>query len=196
MNKWFTSDTHFASDDTLIRENRPFKNSTIFDNYVINTWNSQVEENDIIYHLGDFANYNKKHTDRWEQGLLRVKKIKCKVCLIIGNNEERIIKNCFNNNFDDFATWCKSIGFFSVSRDATIILENKVLFLNHYPKNHKDGCINLFGHIHRATGLWKPFGLNVGCDMNHFFLFSANEIMQLLRDKENYWDSDENVLCM
>lgn len=52
------------------------------------------------------------------------------------------------------------------------------------------------GHTHRATGLWKPYGINVGCDLNHFRLYDLKEIKRLLSLKEKYWDNDEDNLSM
>ena len=55
--------------------------------------------------------------------------------------------------------------------------------------------MNLFGHTHRGTGLWKSFGLNVGIDMNYFRPFSETEILRLLKQKREWMDNDPNVLC-
>ena len=190
--RFFTSDTHFGSIHAIIRENRPFKNFKAFDKYVVKLWNKQAGKNDIIYHLGDFVNYNDKEMDSWKSALLLIKKIKAKVILIIGNNEERIIKNHFNG-IKEFKDYCISLGFLDVLKNEDIKINNINFHLTHYPKNHKKDMLNLFGHNHRATGLWKSYGLNVGCDLNHFKLHSENDIAKLLKQKINYWDNDENV---
>ena len=72
--------------------------------------------------------------------------------------------------------------------------DDKKFYLNHFPRKHKNDCINLFGHTHRTTGLWKPYGLNVGCDINHFYLFSQNDIHLLLKRKAEWWDIDPDAL--
>lgn len=195
-NVWFTSDTHFSGYDTLLRENRPFASTKDFGDYVINKWNSQISKCDTIYHLGDFTNYNKDNKILWKEGLSIVCKINCKVILVIGNNEERIITDVFNNSFDEFCIWCKNIGFYDVITDLFINIDDKQFYLNHYPHRNKSGFINLFGHTHRASGLYKPFGLNVCCDLNHFGLFSKEEIFRLLKNKEQYWDNDIDTNCM
>ena len=53
--------------------------------------------------------------------------------------------------------------------------------------------MNLFGHSHRAIGLYTPYGFNVGCDLNHFRLYSENDIAHLLYMKNEYWDKDANI---
>ena len=52
---------------------------------------------------------------------------------------------------------------------------------------------SLFGHIHRATGIYRKFGFNVGCDLNHFRLYSEKYILYLLSMKERFWEKDRNV---
>ena len=63
----------------------------------------------------------------------------------------------------------------------------------HRPIDCKEDCINLFGHTHRAGGLYRSYGLNVGTDLNHFRLFSRDDIKYLLGEKEKYWDTDETL---
>ncbi len=192
---FFTSDTHFGCDEILIRENRPFKDIKDFEKFIFNIWNIQAKETDIIYHLGDFVNYNKDNNTGWQKALENVKRVNAKIILIIGNNEQRIISDCFDNNFEAFRNYCKNIGFFDVKEEDSLQIEDLNIYLNHFPKNHKENFLNLFGHTHRTTGLWKPYGLNVGCDLNHFYLFSEEEIKRLNSLKLKYWDKDEDNLC-
>ena len=56
-----------------------------------------------------------------------------------------------------------------------------------------EDVINLFGHSHRACGLYKPFGFNIGCDLNHFRLYSEKDIEFMLFMKNKYWDNDKNL---
>ncbi len=193
MNYYFTSDTHFCNDYMMIRENRPFKNGEEFLKYTIDLWNKQTTENDIIFHLGDFINYNNTFKNDWENGLNQVSKINAKVILIIGNNEERCIKECFNNDFELFRDYLLNKGFLDVRKDYEFEIDDIKFYLNHYPSKHKDGYYNLFGHVHRATGLYKPFGLNVGCDLNHFSLFSLSEIIRIKNEAALFWEHDIDV---
>ena len=122
-----------------------------------------------------------------------VKKIKAKIILIIGNNEERIIKYFFNNNFENFRQYCIKNDFFDVKQNDTLKICNIDFYLTHKPKNYNTNLLNLFGNSHRAMGIYKSFGFNVGCDLNHFKLYSENDIKQLLKMKSLYWDKDENL---
>ena len=70
------------------------------------------------------------------------------------------------------------------------LLKQQIMnYLNHFPKNHKDGVINLFGHIHNCCFV-KKYGFNVGVDNHYFRLFSENDILDIV-DKTKYFD--ENV---
>ncbi len=192
---YFTSDTHFGSNDIIERENRPYRNKQHYIREQIKIWNKQAGPGDTIYHLGDFTNYNTRE-QQWEEGLEVIKHVKAEVILVVGNNEERIIQNVFNNSFHDFKQFCISLGFHDVITDVNLKMGGREFYLNHYPKNHKPNRINLFGHTHRETGLYKPFGLNVGCDLNYFKLYSKYDILNLIKIKEKWWDNDENINCM
>lgn len=72
---FFTADTHFGSERTLTLSRRPFKTVEEMDETLINNWNSVVGKDDIVWHLGDFGNYEV------------VKRLNGKINLIWGNYE-------------------------------------------------------------------------------------------------------------
>ena len=190
---YFTSDVHFNDKDTLINDNRPFKTTKQFDKYVIKTWNKQVSKNDTIYVIGDFIDCNNDSDENWRDSILYVKRINANVILIMGNNEDRVVKYFFNNDFDKFREFCLSVGFKEVYKSLDLSFMDKDFYLVHKAINYKKGVINLFGHSHRSCGLYKPFGLNIGCDLNHFRLYSESDIKHMLCMKEKYWDNDKNL---
>lgn len=190
---YFTSDVHFNDKDTLINDNRPFKTTKQFDKYVIKTWNKQVSKNDTIYVIGDFVDCNNDSDENWRDSILYVKRINANVILIMGNNEDRVVKYFFNNDFDKFREFCLSAGFKEVYKSLDLSFIGKDFYLVHKAINYKKGVINLFGHSHRSCGLYKPFGLNIGCDLNHFRLYSESDIKHMLGMKEKYWDNDKNL---
>ena len=106
---YFTSDIHFNDEETLKMDNRPFKNSKKFGRHIIKTWNKQAKKHDTIYVIGDFVDCDGEGFDSWKKSILYVKKVNASVILIIGNNEQRVIKYFFNNNFENFKMYCKSI---------------------------------------------------------------------------------------
>lgn len=105
--RWFTSDTHFAKigDKILRREMRPYKTIKEYCDDQIRIWNEQASKDDVIYHLGDMCNYNGTEKD-FLPGLMLVQEVNAKVILIMGNNEERVMQYCFENNFEKFRDFC------------------------------------------------------------------------------------------
>ena len=187
---FFTSDTHFYDYDTLILDDRPFQSAEEFDTFVISTWNSQAKKGDTIFVIGDFVDCDGKGYDGWKTSIKYVQKINADVVLIVGNNEERVIKTCFNNDFDSFREYCLKIGFKEVYKNLTLNICNVDFYLVHKPKERRNDMLNLFGHLHRSCGLYKPYGFNVGCDLNHYRLYDEFNIKKFLNMKKQYWDKD------
>lgn len=193
MSNYFISDTHFSDTASLSRENRPFNNIDEFDTYVINNINSMVDKNDILWILGDFINYNRNEKNTWLKSIKYASLIDCKTILIMGNNEERLMNEKFNGDFNKFKNYLISdCGFFDVRYESFLDINDRKFYLNHYPSKHKDNYINLFGHLHRIC-FYKPFGINMSCDINHFYPFSEKELFNVLERKETYWDIDIDV---
>ena len=190
---FFTSDTHFYNEEELLFDFRHFKNSKAFDRHVLKIWNKQAKKGDTIFVVGDFVDCDGAGYGGWKKALSYVKKIKAQVVLIMGNNEERVVKYYFDNNYDKFREYCLNLGFKDVQKDMTLTFNGQEFFLTHKPINYKKGVFNLFGHTHRAGGLYKPFGINLCCDLNHFWLYSEKDIQYLMNLKKDYWDKDENL---
>jgi calcineurin-like phosphoesterase family protein len=193
---YFTSDTHFFDDETLRTDGRPFKSAKKFDNYVIKLWNKQAKKEDTIFVVGDFVDCDGAHSQTWKTSLAYVKKIKAKVVLIIGNNEERVIKFFFDGDFEKFKAYCLELGFSEVHRNRLVTVNDVTFNLVHKPIDCSKDYLNIFGHMHRAGGVYRKYGFNVNCDMNHFYLYSEKDIATMLYDKQKYWDIDKNLCLM
>ncbi len=154
---FFTSDTHFGSERTLKFSCRPFANTKEMDETIINNWNKVIKKDDIVYHLGDFGNYE------------MTKKLNGKITLILGNYEQNDLKINFNGDFSAFSAYLKKFGFNDVIEKNLILpLPNEnPLFLTHEPLNCSTKYFNLFGHVHEKCKC-KRFGLNVGTDCFNF----------------------------
>ena len=55
MKTWITSDNHFYHNNIITYCDRPFNNVNEMNEIMIKNWNNVVGEEDIVYHLGDFA---------------------------------------------------------------------------------------------------------------------------------------------
>lgn len=51
---WFTADHHFGHNNIIQYSKRPFANTEKMDTALIEHWNQTVEDNDTVFHLGDF----------------------------------------------------------------------------------------------------------------------------------------------
>ncbi len=200
MGNFFTADTHFGSDSeaVLVRDNRPFKDINEYTKEQVRIWNEQATYDDTIYAIGDFCNCGPKDEKDFRSGLAISKQINAHIILIIGNNEQRAIDECFDGSFEKFREFCMtdpSCKFDDVKLNDYVDINGEKFFLTHKPTDHVDHCLNLFGHVHRGLGLWRPYGFNVGVDLNHFKLFSEDDIVYLLGQKKKYWDIDPDINC-
>ena len=126
---YFTSDLHLSDIYTLQSDLRPFKNTKQFDKVILKNINKQAKAGDTIYVVGDFIDCDGEGHEEWKKSILLVKKIKANVVLILGNNEERVIKYYFNNNFEEFKNFCLSIGFKDVVKTLILTLRDKEFYL-------------------------------------------------------------------
>lgn len=105
-----------------------------------------------------------------------LKPVKAEIRVIIGNNEERIIRDLFNDDINAFIKFCENYNVKAMVDDY-ITFEGYEFYINHYPRKHKNEYINLFGHVHRVTGLWKPYVVkNEVLALSDYFNDAANDI--------------------
>lgn len=203
---FFTADLHLGTDEIIERESRPFRNIDEFEDVFVNNVNAVATADDILYVIGDYLTFNNRGGEKFDSTtnfnivdlkeiLRKIKRVVPKAILINGTAEQRAIDDLFNGDFEAMREVVKECGFLDFLPDADIEFKGIKFHLMHHPKDYKKGVLNLFGHTHRSTGLWKPFGLNMGVDLNYFRPFSEDEIMKQLEFKE-WWDKDENNLCM
>lgn len=192
---FFSADLHLGNDEILVREARPFASIEAFEEAFIQNVNQVASEEDTLYIVGDWFNYNSAYKLPPSDSISIIPRIRPRIVLIMGNGEERIARDLFGG-FEGFRDYCLKAGFADVMPDCFLSFGDRQFYLNHYPSRYKNGYINLFGHTHRATGLWKPYGLNVGVDLNCYRPFSETDILDLVDTKENWWDIDKDCLCM
>jgi calcineurin-like phosphoesterase family protein len=78
---WFTSDHHFGHKNIIEFSKRPFASVDEMNVEMIKRWNEKVRQDDIVYHVGDFA--------LMSPGKLRQlrSQLNGRICLITGNHE-------------------------------------------------------------------------------------------------------------
>ncbi|QNL29392.1 calcineurin-like phosphoesterase [Enterococcus phage iF6] len=153
---WFTSDTHFGQERTFKYSMRGmyFDNVEHADLAMIERWNDVVDEEDTVYHLGDFGNFEV------------AKQLKGKIHLLFGNYER--------DGKGGFITPEQENYFEFVRKGTAVTLVDQRLVLVHEPSHMsysedkiKDGYFGLFGHIHEKQKV-KRNALNVGVDVHNF----------------------------
>ena len=140
-NIWITSDTHLGHDRDFIWKPRGFNSVDEMNNEIIKRWNEKVQQEDIVYHLGDVMLGDNDY------GLSCLKQLKGKIHIIRGNHctDARIAlyKECLN-----VVEVCDA-KYLKVSKQS--------FFLSHYPcltsnfdmnKPLNRRIINLCGHTH------------------------------------------------
>ena len=167
---YFTADTHFGEERKIFSSRRPFDTTDEMDQTMIHNWNKIVSKDDIIFHLGDFGNYE------------MVEKLNGRIYLILGNNERKDIDS--NKITLDKL---KEL-FYNVIEDDIIYrnFNNLNIAMMHKPENYDKSCFNLFGHIH-GRQMIKPFGIDVGVDCHHFRPISIDDILFYKDAMENYY---------
>lgn len=182
-NVFFTSDTHFNHANIIRFCDRPFKDVSQMNETLIKNWNERVGPNDTIFHLGDFAWGG---SEVWNS---IIQQLNGKKYLILGNHDEKNIRQGYMRYFE----W--------VGYQAHIIIENRSIYLNHYPflcyggsyRNEKDLVWQLFGHVHskpgsngldinRLTNLF-PSQYDVGVDNNNYYPVSFHEVQTIINNQ-------------
>lgn len=169
---YFISDTHFNHINIIKYCNRPFKDIQEMNNAIINNWNEIVKNNDVVYHLGDFALGIKE--DIYDIA----SKLKGKIYLVRGNHD-----NWSSTKYEELG--------FTILRNPPIKLDEYKLILSHTPildKQIPTGYINIHGHIHnkrlheciekydsKLYSLDKH--INISCDVIDFKPISIEKIM-------------------
>lgn len=129
---WFTADTHFGHANIIKYCNRPFASAREMDEALIERWNSRVQPNDTVWHLGDFGFY--KTRDELKSVFDRLNGNKY---LITGNHDRDRTKSLF---------WEQVVPLQELQFGST------TLVLCHYGmrvwnKSHH-GALHFYGHNH------------------------------------------------
>lgn len=164
MATYYTSDTHFNQQRTFDLSMREMYFSTLEEStyWMIEHWNEMVTEQDTVYHLGDFGDYEV------------AKQLNGKIILQYGNYERK-----------DPPTELQQSYFHGIHKDLGLV--NDGMILVHEPENRvkytKDNNLPvmfyLFGHIHEKQKV-KRNGLNVGVDVHNFTPVSA-EVLEFYK---------------
>lgn len=196
---YFTSDTHYGHKNIVrgttswddASKCRNFKSVEEHDNFIVNSINSIVGQDDTLYHLGDWSFGGIDNIEKFRR------RINCfNVHLILGNHDQHIEKTpeAFIHLFS------------SISHYKEIDIEGNKIVLSHWPmkiwhKSHR-GSWQLHGHCHNnlKTDDWwtksKPNErrrtMDVGVDTNDYKPWSFDELRKKMEKLVKYPDGLDN----
>lgn len=164
MEIYLTSDLHFGHKNIIKYEHRNYETVDEMDKDYIKKWNNKVEENDLIYILGDFSWYKAEKT------MEILKQLKGRKVLIVGNHDE-----IYLNNKDFDRTLFEEICYY---KELKINKTKIILF--HYPiidwNGKHNGSLHFYGHVHSIKNQDTDYMknqencYNVSIDYNNKFL--------------------------
>ncbi|MBI2675854.1 MAG: metallophosphoesterase family protein [Candidatus Aenigmarchaeota archaeon] len=175
-NIWFTGDTHFGHKNILAYANRPFSSVEEMDEAIIINWNSRVEPQDNVYHLGDVGLC---HPDRLRVVLER---LNGRIYLIRGNHEKSA--EACNERFE----WIRDYYELKVD-DGEAHRGKQLVVLFHYPmrewKASHYGAYHLYGHSHgNLQDDSALLSFDIGVDCHHFRPVSYDEVKAVMKCKK------------
>ena len=129
---FFIADTHFGGENIRRYENRPFETAEEMDEKLIENWNHVVTEEDTVYVLGDFSDYNDEEKEKDILARLNGKKV-----LVMGNHDKHRTPDAW-----------RSLGFAECS--PWQIIYKDFYMLSHEPMyiNVNMPYANFYGHVH------------------------------------------------
>lgn len=181
-----TSDTHFGHDREFLFKPRGFTSIQEHDQEIIRRWNSVVQPDDVVYHLGDVMLGDN------DNGMNCLRQLNGTINIIPGNHDTntriRLYKTC-----DNVCVLDSGIDGLVVS-SATMKYKKYQFCLSHHPtltsnlektpflKMH---LINLFGHTHQQTHFHQdiPYMFHVGMDSNNCTPVLLDDAIEMMKQE-------------
>lgn len=174
---WFTSDTHFCHNKEFLFGTRGFDNVADMNERIIQNWNSVVDDNDIVYHLGDIM------LNDTDEGMRCLARLKGNIYIVAGNH-------CTNVRIAQYES-LPNVHFLGWA--YMLRIKKKQFYLSHFPTitrtiddaPNKQGVINLYGHTHQEDNFYNnnPYMYHVGMDSHNLFPVSLEEILKDFKQK-------------
>ncbi|ACP24483.1 hypothetical protein NGR_c06900 [Sinorhizobium fredii NGR234] len=176
VQKFYVADTHFCHPRILAICNRRFSSIEDHDEAIVSRWNSVVRDDDIVYHLGDFAFHLGLNSERIRSLFFRLKGRKH---LIIGNHD--VDKRGDLHPTLARLDWAARPEHALRTRDG-----GRDVYMSHYAARTwpcaGHGAVHFYGHSHgKLPGQGRS--RDVGVDMPDV-LFQPRTFAELTKDME------------
>lgn len=187
---FFTSDLHIGHKNIIKYCQRPFADTEEMDEKIIENWNNTVSDNDTVFILGDMGLVRPDSKNRFKELIAKIKRLNGIKILIPGNHDRHALMS------DEFVE-C----FADIQNQMFIKVEDKEIYLNHFPFTCFDGTYygekatwQLFGHVHSFPGSFGldierlhnlfPTQYDVGMDNNNYTPISFKKIKEIINDQQ------------
>lgn len=166
-NTWFTSDSHYSHSNIIKYSNRPFASKFEMNSKLMENWNTKINQDDTVYHLGDFCFADE------QEGQSILDRLNGKKHLIIGNHDK---------------TGVKLNGWESISPYKEINVDGQFIVLCHYAmrvwnKSHH-GAWMLYGHSHGSLpDDPNALSFDVGVDCHNYMPLNMNDVRRIMKKK-------------
>lgn len=164
---FFTSDLHLGHENIIRFCDRPFANANAMNEALVERWNAVVNDNDIVFVLGDVAFGGAQLYDRY------LPQLRGRKFLVYGNHDFKNMRDRYTRYFEQ------------VALKMFISVDGQPIILNHEPLLCFGGQLNnrtwhLYGHVHttkngkrgcdygRVRSMCTPTMYDVGVDFNDF----------------------------
>ena len=170
VNTWFTSDFHLGHRNIIRYCNRPFQSTGEMDAEILDNLNSRVQQNDILYFLGDFCMGGPSQAARYRD------RVVCRHIHVIEGNHDRALRRLANS-------------FSSTNQLAQIRIDGQGIVLCHYAmrvwQHSSRGAWHLYGHSHgNLKDNQASLSMDVGVDTHQFMPWHIDEIKAVMEAKK------------
>jgi calcineurin-like phosphoesterase family protein len=180
---WFTSDTHFGHERILDLCDRPFRNVQHMNDCMVDRFNSVVEPDHTVYHMGDAVMGN------FAENVQILGRLNGTIILIPGNHDRHsaayhakpAARERFRQMYEDQ-------GIILGADEHSILIDGQWVTMCHYPFTDErypelcpvdNGQWLIHGHVHNE---WAINGrqINVGVDVWDYTPVSLNTILDII----------------
>ncbi len=174
---WIISDTHFNHNKDFILKPRSFSTVEEMNEKIIERWNSIVQPNDTVYHLGDIA------LGEVAAAVPLIKRLNGKMKLAIGNHDTDAKLKIYRtlSNIED------------IQFGYRIKKGKNTFLLTHYPQltgNYDTSkTYSIHGHTHCSNTFTEGYDLmfNVSCEALACMPINIDNIKILI---QQHWDKN------
>jgi len=183
MATWFTADLHLGHANIIKYCDRPFKDVNEMDSTLISYWNTIIQPNDTVFHIGDFTLGNINVVIDY------LARLKGNIVFLRGSHDywmgdyiERYGEDIFSRH--------------DIVKDSILEVEinHQKIVMCHYAMRSWPasfhGSWQLYGHSHgRLESNRQPRQMDVGVDCHNFMPWSYEQIYSVLsKDRERALD--------